>query len=321
MAKESLTLPSPWARGFLAKAITLIESQNEKDIVAAEKLLENLPQQSAALRVGISGAPGVGKSTLLENLGMYLLEQGQKVAVLAIDPSSTQTLGSVLGDKTRMPRLGSDERAFVRPSPSNGVLGGVTTKTNEVMRLCEAAGYNVIFVETVGVGQNEVAVCDLVDVMVLLLAPAAGDELQGIKRGVVEYADIIAVNKADGEMISAARLVEQHYANALSLSENNRVIPCTTLCISAQNGIGIPELWATIVETRQAFAENGHLERKRNRCAEQWLWQATSELILKLLRQNPAAKEQLHKILPDLRAGQITPSRAAKKLLSLVNFY
>ena len=210
-------------RASLARAITLIESKRADHRKSAHQLVQDLlPQSGKALRVGITGSPGVGKSTTIDTLGTYLIEQKHKVAVLAVDPSSTRTGGSILGDKTRMPRLANDESAFIRPSPSSGTLGGVAAKTRETMLLCEAAGYDVILVETVGVGQSETAVADMTDFFLVLMLPGAGDELQGIKKGLVELADMIAVNKADGDNIRRASAAAAEYLSLIHISEPTR---------------------------------------------------------------------------------------------------
>src|SRR6187401_2718084 len=248
-------------RGMIARAITLVESRRTDHQKAARRLVQELlPSTGTAVRVGITGAPGTGKSTTIDALGTFLTGRGHKVAVLAVDPSSTRTGGSILGDKTRMARLGQDPNAFIRPSPSSGTLGGVASKTRETMLICEAAGFDVVIVETVGIGQSETAVADMTDFFLALMIPGAGDELQGIKKGVVELADMIAVNKADGDNVGRAKVASADYRAALNIlapRSPNWTPPVITY--SALTGEGIAELWKQVTAHRTAMTKSGEL--------------------------------------------------------------
>ncbi|OGQ17130.1 MAG: ATPase/protein kinase, partial [Deltaproteobacteria bacterium RBG_16_71_12] len=276
-------------RRALARAITLVESAREDDQQDAARLLElALPRAGGAVRVGISGPPGVGKSTLIEALGCRLIEKGEKVAVLAIDPSSPTTGGSLLGDKTRMERLQASEHAFIRPSPSSGMLGGTAPRSRDALLLCEAAGFSVVLVETVGVGQSEIAIADLVDTVVLLLPPAGGDELQGQKRGLLERTDVIAINKADGERTADAERARADYQTAARLFL--RSVPgCTVpvLTSSALEGRGIDALWDAVCAHRQALVDAGQLAVRRAAQAERALWLAIETALVAQLHAHP----------------------------------
>src|SRR5882724_696715 len=261
-------------RAALARAITLIESRRGDHQAAARDLVQALlPGTGHGIRVGITGSPGVGKSTTIDVLGMSLIERGHKVAVLAVDPSSARTGGSILGDKTRMARLAASDSAYIRPSPASGTLGGVAAKTREAMLLCEAAGFDVVLVETVGIGQSETAVCDMTDFFLALMLPGAGDELQGIKKGLVELADMIAVNKADGDNIKRANLAAAEYRGALHiLSPRSEHWQPPVLTYSALTGRGIDALWQKIREHRTAMNASGEFAARRRRRRGRWMW-------------------------------------------------
>lgn len=304
-------------RRALARAITLIESTRPDHRAEAEALLtEVLPRTGRSVRLGISGVPGVGKSSFIETFGARLIEEGHRIAVLAIDPSSRRTGGSILGDKTRMEDLARNPCAFIRPSPTGGSLGGVARRTREAMLACEAAGFDVVIVETVGVGQSETAVADMVDLFLLLLLPSGGDELQGIKKGVVEIADLVVVNKADGDMTEAAARAAAEYQSALRmlrpLSEAWQV---PVLRCSALTGAGIADVWQAVGRYRAALGEAG-LARRRADQARAWLWSELDETLLARFRQHPAVSEALPALERAVMAGEITPSLAAERLLT-----
>lgn len=307
------------SRTALARGITLVESSRADHQEIAQKLLaELLPETGKAVRLGLSGAPGVGKSTFTEAFGQYLTAQGHKVAVLAIDPSSARTGGSILGDKTRMELLARNPDAFIRPSPSGGTLGGVARRTREAMLLTEAAGYDVVIIETVGVGQSETAVADMVDMFVLLLSPGGGDELQGIKRGIMELADLIVVNKADGDLIPAARRAQIEYKTALHLMRpKNAVWTAHVLLASAIKGEGLAEVWKAATDHHEALKGAGELDRLRAGQARAWMWTEIREGLYTALK----ADERLARLIPALEAdvaeGRATPTAAARHLLSL----
>ena len=305
-------------RRRLARAITLVESTRADHRLWAEALLQKLlPASGKAQRLGISGAPGVGKSTFIEALGLYLVERGHRLAVLAVDPSSARGGGAILGDKTRMQDLARSPGAFIRPSPSGGSLGGVARRTREAMLVCEAAGHDVVVVETVGVGQSEVAVSDLVDSFMLLIAPGAGDELQGIKRGVVELADLMVVNKADGEHKSEASRTQAAYAGALGLLrplEAGWTTPVLTA--SALTGEGIDRVWQAVQDHRAALTATGALSARRARQAVAWLWSELRESLEDRLRAAPAVAARLEQSEAAVAEGRITPAAAAAELLA-----
>ncbi len=303
-------------RRALAKAITLIESSRSDDRAAAQTLLERvLARTGHGIRVGISGIPGVGKSTFIESFGMELIRRGHRVAVLAVDPSSPVAGGSILGDKTRMETLSREEAAFIRPSPSQGALGGVALKTRETMLLCEAAGYDVILVETVGVGQSEYEVAAMVDFFLVLMLPNAGDELQGIKRGIMELADALVVNKADGESVGLAQRTRRHYQNAMNLlSHSGFWVPRVLVCSAAEQR-GIAEVWEMIEEYREGATTSGELERKRALQNAQWLRRLISELLEQRFRADPRVREELPRLEQRVVRGEMTPYAAAVRLL------
>jgi len=303
----------------LAKAITLIESRNlDHSLVATTLLDELLPASGGAIRLGISGVPGVGKSTFIEALGLHLTGAGHKVAVLAVDPTSQLSGGSILGDKTRMEELSRDPRAFIRPSPSGDTLGGVARKTRETMLLCEAAGYDVIIVETVGVGQSEITVASMVDFFLLLQLPGAGDELQGIKKGVMEIADAIVINKAEGENRPRAELAARQYLNALHLlkpKSANWQIP--VLLCSALRGEGIAEVWQAVLACRKAWEASGELIRKRQLQATDWMWTLLMNDLKDLFLRDPQVESLVGPIQEAVASGVTTPSAASRRLLEV----
>jgi LAO/AO transport system kinase len=304
-------------RRALSRAITLVESSRAEDRAVASQLLEVLtPHAGKSIRIAVSGIPGVGKSTFIEALGNHVIDLGHRVAVLAVDPSSAISGGSILGDKTRMELLGRRPEAFIRPSPTSGTLGGVTRSTREAIVVAEAAGFDVVLVETVGVGQSETAVAEMTDVFVLLLLPSAGDELQGIKRGIVERADIIVVNKADGELESAAATAAGDYRSALRLL-HSRIedwdVPVLTC--SSQSRRGIPELWDTIERLRRHLVDNGHLARNRAEQARSWLWNEMAATLVDGLRENPQMRASTDSIEAAVARGEISARVAASRLV------
>ncbi len=304
-------------RAAIGRAITLVESRNaDHQKVAQQVLVRLLPHSGRAHRVGITGVPGVGKSTFIEGLGQYLTGKGHSVAVLAVDPTSSRTGGSILGDKTRMASLAADPKAFIRPSPSSGTLGGVTRSTRETMIVCEAAGYDVVLVETVGAGQSEIMVSDMVDFFLVLMLPGAGDELQGIKKGVLEIADMIAVNKSDGENLNKAKVAAREYENALHIltpgSPNWR--PPVVLC-SGLKGMGLEDLWSKVFEHREVLAATGELQEKRRRQQLNWMWAMVEDRLLTALKTHP----EVVRLLPDMKEqvveGELTATLAAERIL------
>ena len=304
-------------RRALARAITLIESTKPDHRAEADALLaELLPATGGAIRIGISGVPGVGKSTFIEAFGQHLVDAGLKLAVLAVDPSSPLGGGSILGDKTRMEILARRPEAFIRPSPAGRTLGGVARRSRESLLLCEAAGFDVVVVETVGVGQSETAVAEMVDVFLLLLLPSAGDELQGIKKGIVELADLVVINKADGALKAAANQAAADYANALRLlrpampSWRPPVLQCSALL-----GEGIAEVWGEIYRFREVAGESGVLAKKRAEQARGWLWREVSESLLSELKAEARTAGLIAPLEAEVAAGRITPSGAARRLL------
>ena len=307
-------------RATLARAITLIESKRADHRQSAHQLVQRLlPQTGKALRIGITGSPGVGKSTSIETLGRYLTGRGHKVAVLAVDPSSNRTGGSILGDKTRMAELAGDPNAFIRPSPSSGTLGGVAAKTRETMLLCEAAGYDVILVETVGIGQSETAVAEMTDFFLVLMLPGAGDELQGIKKGVVELADMIAVNKADGDNLARARAAAAEYRAALHILKPpspNWTPPVATY--SALTGNGIAEVWAAIESYRDKLTASGELADKRRSQQVKWMWSMLEERLYARLRADPELRQKLPKLEKEVAAGRLSPMLAVEEIAGIL---
>lgn len=306
-------------RRALAQAITLVESTRTDHRERAEQLLASiLPHTGKGVRVGISGVPGVGKSTFIEAFGLHVIGQGHKVAVLAIDPTSQRTGGSILGDKTRMEMLSRDTRAFIRPSPAGSTLGGVARRTREAMLLVEAAGFDVVIIETVGVGQSETAVADMVDLFLLLLPPAGGDELQGIKKGIVELADMIVVNKADGELSNVARQAVAEYRHALALlrpANANWRVP--VLSCSALNNIGIDAVWNGIGDYRRILGEDGAIAHRRADQAKAWMWNEIRENLLTAFQADPAVRAELAALENAAASAAVTPGAAARRLLAL----
>jgi LAO/AO transport system kinase len=304
-------------RAVLAQAVTLVESRNGADAALAQELLTRvLPATGRARRVGITGVPGVGKSTFIDELGMRLLARGHRVAVLAVDPSSALTGGSILGDKTRMQRLSVEPAAFIRPSPSGLSPGGVARRTRETMLLCEAAGFDVVLVETVGVGQGEMAVADMVDFFLVLALPGAGDELQGIKKGVFEMADAIAVNKADGDGAMRARLALSDLRAALRYLPRKRPSWATkAVAISGQTGLGLDELWAVVDEHHGVLSASGELAGLRADQQRSWMWALIRERLEAAFRASPAVSSLLAALEGDVLAGRASPTAAADALL------
>jgi LAO/AO transport system kinase len=307
-------------RAVLARAITLIESKRADHASQAHHLVQDLlPSTGKAVRLGITGAPGAGKSTTIDALGSYLTGKGHKVAVLAVDPSSTRTGGSILGDKTRMPRLASDPNAFVRPSPSSGTLGGVAAKTRETMLVCEAAGYDVVMVETVGIGQSETTVADMTDFFLVLMLPGGGDELQGLKKGIVELADMIAVNKADGDNVQRANLAAADYRAALNiLVPQSATWSPPVVTYSALTGNGIAELWAQVVDHKTKMTASGELAARRRAQQVKWMWSMLEERLTARLRGDAAVRAKLKSAEAQVAAGKLAPTLAVEEIAKLL---
>jgi LAO/AO transport system kinase len=311
--------PMPQRRA-IAKAITLLESTRTDHRAQADELLTALlPHTGKSFRLGISGVPGVGKSTFIEALGLYLIDQGHRVAVLTIDPSSTVSGGSILGDKTRMERLSVDERAYIRPSPSSGTLGGVAEKTREAMLVCEAAGYDVVIVETVGVGQSETAVQGMTDMFVLMQLPNAGDDLQAIKKGVMELADLVVINKADIDALAAQRAQLQITAAMQLLgmfgSHAETLWHPKAMQISALNGQGVDTFWAAVTEFKTLQTANGRLAARRQQQALAWMWERIDAGLKQAFRQHPQVQKLLPELTQAVMAGRVPASTAARNLL------
>ena len=316
--------PGPVQRRAMSKAITLLESTRADHRAQADELLTQLlPHTGKAFRLGISGVPGVGKSTFIEALGLYLIGQGHRVAVLTIDPSSTVSGGSILGDKTRMEHLSVYEKAYIRPSPSSGTLGGVAEKTREAMLVCEAAGYDVVIVETVGVGQSEIAVAGMTDMFVLMQLPNAGDDLQAIKKGVMEIADLVVINKADIDKNAATRAEAQITSSLRLLSQHGNPDHATygalwqprVLQISALLGQGVDAFWTTVTLFRQMQTTNGRLVSRREKQSLAWMWERIDAGLKLAFRQHPQVKALLPQLQADVAAGRVAASTAARNLL------
>jgi LAO/AO transport system kinase len=303
-------------RSVIARAITLIESRRADHQKAARRLVQELlPDSGKAVRVGITGAPGVGKSTTIDALGTFLTGEGHKVAVLAVDPSSARSGGSILADKTRMARLGSDPNAFVRPSPSSGTLGGVAAKTRESMLICEAAGYDVVLVETVGTGQSETIVADMTDFFLVLMLPGAGDELQGLKKGVIEIADMIAINKADGDNLKRAKAAAAEYRAALHiLTPRSPSWSPPVVTYSALSGNGIAALWSSVLDHRERMTAAGELAGRRREQQVKWMWAMLEDRMFARLKSDPALKAKLPRIEAAVAQGRMTPAVAVDEI-------
>jgi len=304
-------------RAALPRAITLVESTRPDHREQAQRLLlELMPDAGKGLHVGITGVPGVGKSTAIEALGMYLIEQGHRVAVLAVDPSSTRTGGSILGDKTRMARLAVHPDAYIRPSPTSGTLGGVAKATRETIVLLEAAGYDVILVETVGVGQSEVAVANMVDTFVFLTLARTGDQLQGIKKGVLELADVVVVNKADGVHLTEAKSAARELSAAIRLIYPRETLwRPPVLTMSALDGTGLRELWDTVLRHRDVLTAAGEFDARRRKQQVDWTWSMVRDAVLDRVLTHPAVKSMRAEIERQVRAGELTPALAAQQIL------
>lgn len=303
-------------RRTLAVAITLVESKRDDHRYEAQQVLEQiLPQTGNSIRIGITGIPGVGKSTFIEAFGLHLIKQGKKVAVLAVDPSSPVAGGSILGDKTRMEMLSREENAFIRPSPSEGSLGGVAHKTRETMLLCEAAGYDVIIVETVGVGQSEYEVASMVDFFLVLMLPNAGDELQGIKKGILELADAVVINKADGESINLAKQAQLHYQNAFHLLQDNSFWTTRVMSCSALEQKNIDAVWTMISEFQKLAQDSGIFEQHRRQQNSQWMKKLLHEMVELRLNKNETIRSLSRKLEQDVIQGNCTPYAAAKQIV------
>ncbi|TXH27442.1 MAG: methylmalonyl Co-A mutase-associated GTPase MeaB [Mycobacterium sp.] len=308
-------------RAALSRAITLVESTRSDHRDAAQQLLLELtPEAGSALHVGITGVPGVGKSTTIEALGMHLIERGHRVAVLAVDPSSTRTGGSILGDKTRMAQLAVQPEAYIRPSPTSGTLGGVAKATRETIVLLEAAGYDVVLIETVGVGQSEVTVANMVDTFVFLTLARTGDQLQGIKKGVLELADVIVVNKADGEHAIEAKAAARELSGAIRL-----IYPRDTLwrppvlTMSALTGDGLAAMWDTVLKHRETLTAAGEFEARRRAQQVDWTWTMVRDTVLDRVLSNPAVKANRDEVERQVREGELTPALAAQRIIDLAN--
>jgi LAO/AO transport system kinase len=309
-------------RRALAKAITLIESTHPEHRARAHALLEALlPHTGRSLRIGITGVPGVGKSTFIEALGLYLIGQRRRVAVLAVDPSSSISGGSILGDKTRMERLSQRDEAFIRPSPAGGSLGGVAEKTREALLVCEAAGFDVVIVETVGVGQSETAVAGMTDAFVLLQLPNAGDDLQAIKKGVVELADLAVFNKADIDRQATQLAMAQMRSALAMLRPNSPNWQPPILSVSALRNEGIAEFWQAIDDYRRILGESGELAVRRRHQAQAWMWQLIDSGLRQRFREHPGVKAALPDLARAVKEGVTMPTAAAHRLLNLLNRY
>ncbi|RLQ20417.1 methylmalonyl Co-A mutase-associated GTPase MeaB [Seongchinamella sediminis] len=306
-------------RRALAKAITLVESRLDTHREQAQDILEQvLPHSGNSIRIGITGVPGVGKSTFIEAFGLYLIEQGKRVAVLAVDPSSPIAGGSILGDKTRMEELSRREEAYIRPSPSEGTLGGVAQKTRETMLLCEAAGYDVILVETVGVGQSEYQVAGMVDFFMVLMLPGGGDELQGIKKGIMELADALVINKADGDSEKLANLTRQQYTSAMNLLRHTSFWTPRVMTCSALKQINIDAVWGMIVDYWSMAREANAFDGKRAQQNRGWMHQLVNEMLLLKLSQNPEVKRLLPALEESVEQQELTAFAAARQIIEML---
>ena len=316
-ARETAQAIRAGDRRVMARAITHLESTRDEDRETGQAVLEALIAESGdAIRVGITGPPGVGKSSLIEALGLFLIEAGKRVAVLAVDPSSPVTGGSILGDKTRMDRLAVCPDAFIRPSPSSGSLGGVANQTREVMLLCEAAGYDVVLIETVGIGQSEVAVSSMVDFFLVMLLPAGGDELQGIKKGVVELADALVVNKADGSMKQIAERTRADYGGALELIRSSGDVWRTrAMVVSALESRGIAEIWEMVLEHHELMQASGQFDERRRAQSRAWMWKLLEDGIDRAFREQPGMHEAIKREEEAVAAQKTSPAAAARTLL------
>ena len=307
-------------RAMLARAITLVESTNPAHGALARDVLQRLiPRMGSAVRLGITGVPGVGKSTTIDQLGMNLTGSGLQVAVLAIDPTSRRSGGSILGDKTRMAALSQEPKAFIRPSPTAGTLGGVTRRTRETMALVEAAGFDVVIVETVGVGQSEVAVADMVDFFLVLLLAGGGDDLQGIKKGIIELADMIAINKADGDNVKRAQRSAADYKNALQIFTPHGATwfpPVVT--ISGRDNHGLDALWAKVLEHREKMTATGEFQTRRQTQAVSWMRDMLEDRLMASLKAHPRVAAELPGIERDVRAGALLPTLAVERIMAMM---
>ena len=306
-------------RSTLARAITLVESTRKDHQIFAQQLLEKvLSKTGSSIRIGISGVPGVGKSTFIENFGLFMVNRGYKVAVLAVDPSSKRAGGSILGDKIRMEELSRSNFAFIRPSPTGGSLGGVARRTRESMLLCEAASYDVIIVETVGVGQSETSVADMVDMFILLLLPGGGDEIQGLKKGIIELSDLLIVNKADGDLENSAKITAQHYRQAIHFVQPSypewdpKVITCSSLDMK-----NMKEIWSHIGAFQKIRKKNRNFSKHRKNQASIWMWSEINESLNDAFRGDQRVKKILKKIELNVMSGKMTPRSGVKKLLEV----
>ena len=304
-------------RRAIAKAITLLESTRPESFEQGQELLESLlPHAGQALRIGITGVPGVGKSTFIEAFGLFLIEHGHRVAVLAVDPSSQLTGGSIMGDKTRMNELAQHPDAFIRPSPSSGILGGVSRKTRETMLICEAAGFDVVIVETVGVGQSETLVDSMVDLFLLLMLPNAGDELQGIKKGVLELADLVVINKSDGEQETLAKTAQSEYRKALHLLPSTKTswTPQILRCSSLEKR-GMDKIWDSVKSFRKELQNSGEWKKQRQTQTGKWMWSLVEEGLLTNFRNDPNIQKQIPELEKAVNSGKMLPTTAARKML------
>jgi LAO/AO transport system kinase len=303
-------------RALIARAITLVESRRADHQRTARRLVQDLlPATGKAIRVGITGVPGVGKSTAIDALGVLLTGRGHKVAVLSVDPSSARSGGSILADKTRMARLARDPNAFVRPSPSSGTLGGVAAKTREAMLILEAAGYDVMLVETIGTGQSETVVADMTDCFLVLMLPGAGDELQGLKKGVIELADVIAINKADGENLARANVAAAEYRAALHiLTPRNEAWSPPVVTFSALTGAGVVELWNIVLDHHRRLTESGELAVRRREQQVKWMWAMLEDRFLARLKSDHAIRSRLRRLESAVAEGRMTPAVAVDEI-------